>query len=522
MPYCQQCGGAVAESAHFCTRCGVAITPSQTDSPPARSDQQRQSSQGKKPLLKWAGIGCGGLLGLFILAAIIAVIASPDAGQEAPEPPVSSLATTETEKRLPEYTVFDHSQDREDLFYAYVPAETAGYDGDVYAVAVSEYRKRNEERVNGSFFTDPNEAEEASCFEEPNSAGFSIPCDRKFSEHYPSHWGTVTLEQDSRYIDKRLPSVEALETDLSNWDSTENIPAYEVVAEDLSLETRNSYVLVSGDTGASNADLCAITKSVYQETGNSVNLFQIFFLTSDSQLVKQARENDRQAVSQLVTESIASLSISPNPTSATTIPDPIKPYRSFRRRGAWDENSPVPTCRSNRPPMPATNSGSSNQPTEVDAESTSGAGSRLEPAEPVSAPAFNVEGYVIGDSFSKEVCQEFHAWIHRGGDFGNDGSVTLYGHILVADPFHKVLIHLGGSQPKDVWGAAEREVHAGAVEMRENFLEVQAVTGVAGDIPRWAILYQTCKERFRIDPFESVPINRTERVEPVPPRQPAR
>ena len=442
MPYCQQCGGAVAESAHFCTRCGVAINRSQTDSPPAGSDQQRQSSQGKKPLLKWAGVGCGGLLGLFILAAIIAAIASPDAGQEDSEPTVSKQATTETEKQLPVYTIFDHSQDRDELFYAYVPAEIAGYDGDVYAVAVSEYQKRNEERVNGSFFTELNEAEDASCFEEPNSAGFSIPCDRKFSEHYPSHWGAVILEQDSRYIDKRLPSVAALERDLSDWDSPENIPAYEVVTEDSSSETRNSYVLVSGDTGASNAGLCAITKDVYQEADNSIRLFQIFFLTSDSQLVKQARENDRQAVSQLVTESIASLSISPNPASATTIPDPIKPYRSFRRRGAWDENSPAPTCRSNRPPAPAINSGSSNQPTKADAESTIAAGSRSEstalPAEPVSASAFNAEGYVIGDSFAEEVCQEFHAWIHRGGDFGNDGSVTLYGHILVADPFHKV------------------------------------------------------------------------------------
>lgn len=51
-------------------------------SPSTGLDQQGQSNRGKRPLLKWGGIGCGGLLGLFILIGIIGVIASPDSGQE--------------------------------------------------------------------------------------------------------------------------------------------------------------------------------------------------------------------------------------------------------------------------------------------------------------------------------------------------------------------------------------------------------------------------------------------------------
>ncbi len=498
MPYCQQGGGAAA-----------------ADSPGTGLDQQGQSSRGKRPFLKWGGIGCGGLLGLFILLVIITAIASPDSGQEDNGTSASRQAVGETAE--PAHTIFDHSQDRNDLFYAYVPAEIAGSDGDVYAIAVSEYQERNEERVRGSFFTDRSQADSASCFEEPNSSGFSIPCDRKFSEHYSSHWGSVSLEQDSRHIDKRFPSVAALEADLSNWDAPGSMPAYEVVASSLFPETHNYYVLVAEDVGESDANLCAVTKSVYQETESSADLFQVFFLTSDSSLVKRARENDRESVSRLVTESIASLAISPNPTSTTTIPDPIKPYRSFYRRGAWDGNNTAPTCRSA--------SDASERPNTEDTEPTAMSESLSEsatlPVESTPATAFSAEGYVVGDVFAEEVCQEFHAWVHRGADFGSGGSVTLYGHILVTDPFHKVLIHLGGLPPEDVWGEAEREVHAGAVEMRENFLEVQAVTGVAGDVPRWAILYQTCKDRFQIDPFESVIGSQSPRLpEPLPP-QPA-
>ncbi len=60
--YCMTCGNAVSEGASFCIRCGAPT--------------QRETNTSKKSILKWAGIGCGGLIGLFIFVTIIAAIAS--------------------------------------------------------------------------------------------------------------------------------------------------------------------------------------------------------------------------------------------------------------------------------------------------------------------------------------------------------------------------------------------------------------------------------------------------------------
>ena len=58
---CPDCGNETGEWAAFCTRCGVALP--------------KQRSAAKK-IFKWGGIGCGGLLGLFIVFVVIATLTS--------------------------------------------------------------------------------------------------------------------------------------------------------------------------------------------------------------------------------------------------------------------------------------------------------------------------------------------------------------------------------------------------------------------------------------------------------------
>ena len=56
---CPDCGNEIGERAAFCTQCGVAL--------PKRGSAARK-------VLKWVGIGCGGLLGLFAVLVFIATL----------------------------------------------------------------------------------------------------------------------------------------------------------------------------------------------------------------------------------------------------------------------------------------------------------------------------------------------------------------------------------------------------------------------------------------------------------------
>ena len=101
MPFCNHCAGEVADGVKFCTHCGGAITATATAStPPVVVVQTPTQQSGGMTCLKWAGIGCGGLLGLLILASIIVYITFPRDGAvvvESPDVVVTENTVSETD-----------------------------------------------------------------------------------------------------------------------------------------------------------------------------------------------------------------------------------------------------------------------------------------------------------------------------------------------------------------------------------------------------------------------------------------
>ena len=84
MPFCSQCQGEVPQEAAFCRHCGSSL-----GTPLADSDNSTQGPKdiGGRKLLKWGGIGCGGLLAIFIILVIVVAIFSTDT-----EEPIASGA----------------------------------------------------------------------------------------------------------------------------------------------------------------------------------------------------------------------------------------------------------------------------------------------------------------------------------------------------------------------------------------------------------------------------------------------
>ena len=84
---CTHCGSEIREQSRFCQQCGA---PTNDVSPSAEAPQPRRT---RKPFLKWAGIGCGSLIGLFIMLVIIGVFASNGSEVDAPTERVSEPPT---------------------------------------------------------------------------------------------------------------------------------------------------------------------------------------------------------------------------------------------------------------------------------------------------------------------------------------------------------------------------------------------------------------------------------------------
>ena len=78
---CQNCGTESSEGTAFCNQCGASL--------PKRPGTA-------KKILKWGGPGCGGLLGLFIVIAIIAGITTGKPSPEEQGTPVRALSSENT------------------------------------------------------------------------------------------------------------------------------------------------------------------------------------------------------------------------------------------------------------------------------------------------------------------------------------------------------------------------------------------------------------------------------------------
>ena len=100
MTFCAQCGSEIGSESRFCAHCGV---PAGDDSP-GPGPQKRGTA---RRVLKWAGIGCGSLVALFIVLVIIGIAIGTDTPtRTAPTaiptarvvnvvPPVQPIATPE-------------------------------------------------------------------------------------------------------------------------------------------------------------------------------------------------------------------------------------------------------------------------------------------------------------------------------------------------------------------------------------------------------------------------------------------
>ena len=77
MPYCIECGADISQDAAYCPQCGASQANTLTSTPvfqPGRASTQRGG--GFRKVMKCTGIGCGGLIGLFVLLIIIGLIVS--------------------------------------------------------------------------------------------------------------------------------------------------------------------------------------------------------------------------------------------------------------------------------------------------------------------------------------------------------------------------------------------------------------------------------------------------------------
>ena len=75
MNFCSDCGGENRQAALYCRHCGSSLTDT-----PANADVHIPATKkgGRlRKIIKWGGIGCGGLFALFIILIIIGLIIGP-------------------------------------------------------------------------------------------------------------------------------------------------------------------------------------------------------------------------------------------------------------------------------------------------------------------------------------------------------------------------------------------------------------------------------------------------------------
>ena len=104
--YCTECGTAISQDTAYCRHCGASQTNTLTNTVPVLQPTQ---TGGFKKVIKWTGIGCGGLFSLFVVLIIVALIAFPvednaegekPAAKTVPDPTTRIDATTPATRTL--------------------------------------------------------------------------------------------------------------------------------------------------------------------------------------------------------------------------------------------------------------------------------------------------------------------------------------------------------------------------------------------------------------------------------------
>jgi len=100
MAYCVECGGEISDGAAYCSHCGSHLRDTAANNDPS-SQSPKEGSRFRK-VLKWGGIGCGGIIGFFIIlviiSGIVAVLTENDNSLENTIPnQVDNVGTTSTE-----------------------------------------------------------------------------------------------------------------------------------------------------------------------------------------------------------------------------------------------------------------------------------------------------------------------------------------------------------------------------------------------------------------------------------------
>ena len=84
MAYCTSCGGEISQGGSYCQHCGTPLAKAAANID--TNAQLRQKGGGGRKILKRAGIGCGGLIGLLVVLIIIgAIVGSSDDNENSAE-----------------------------------------------------------------------------------------------------------------------------------------------------------------------------------------------------------------------------------------------------------------------------------------------------------------------------------------------------------------------------------------------------------------------------------------------------
>ena len=75
--FCPACRSVIQDTDQFCTSCGATLSV-------ARESPQATNSTGRSPRrwLKWGGIGCGGVIALFIILVIIGLVIGEESDEQ--------------------------------------------------------------------------------------------------------------------------------------------------------------------------------------------------------------------------------------------------------------------------------------------------------------------------------------------------------------------------------------------------------------------------------------------------------